>query len=128
GDLLGDAPDHLVDIGALAQRAVDLEPELALRRVADLGRRGDGADRRGLVEILAEGPGPALVFAGLLQVAPRHVQADRVAPDVLVGPGRGDPGAAGAHHRDHLGFPVVVAGHRRIVHRAGLARVQRHEV
>src|SRR6266850_7190802 len=40
-DLLGHAPDHLVDIRVLAQLAVHLEPELAFFRVPAL-RRGGG--------------------------------------------------------------------------------------
>src|SRR5262245_53726703 len=85
GDLLGHAPDHLVDIGVLANGAVDLQPELALRRVPDFRGGSDGADRGSLIEVLAEGPGPALVLADLLKIAPGHVQAYRVAPDVPVG-------------------------------------------
>src|SRR5258708_2412513 len=110
-DLLGHAPDHLVDIRVLAQLTVHLEPEFALFRMPTLGRRGDRPDRSGLVEILAEGPGPALVFSDLLQIAPRHVEAHRVTPDVIVGPGGRDLVAARADHRDHLALPTVVAGH-----------------
>src|SRR5216684_9120981 len=65
-DLLGHAPDHLVDVRVLAKLTVYLEPEFALFRMPTLGRRGDRPDRSGLVEILAEGPGPALVFSDLL--------------------------------------------------------------
>src|SRR6266568_4388613 len=119
-DLLGHAPDHLVDIRVLAKLAVYLEPELAFFRVTALRGGSDRPDRGGLVEILAEGPGPALVLADLLQIAPGHVQAHRVTPDVLVGLGRRDLMAACADDCDHLGLPVVMGRHRRIVHGATL--------
>src|SRR5260221_9496583 len=119
-DLLGHAPDHLVDIRVLAKLAVYLEPELAFFRVTALRGGSDRPDRGGLVEILAKGPGLALVLADLLQIAPGHVQAHRVTPDVLVGLGRRDLAAARADYRNHLGLPVVIARHRRIVHGAAL--------
>src|SRR5882762_4428354 len=119
-DLFRHTPDHLVDVRVLAKLAVYLEPELAFFRVASLRGGGDRPDRGGLVEILAEGPGPAFVFSDLLQIAPRHVQAHCVTPDVFVGFGRRDLVAARADYRDHLGFPVVVGGHRRKGHRAAL--------
>src|SRR6266705_4488798 len=81
---------------------------------------GDRPDRRSLVEILAEGPGPAFVFSDLLQITPGHVEAHRVTPDVIVGFGRRHFVAACADHRDHLGLPVIVARHRRKVHGATL--------
>src|SRR5437773_5371227 len=115
-DLLGHAPDHLVDVRVLAKLAVYLEPELAFFGVAPLRGGGDRPDRGGLIEILAEGPGPALVFSDLLQITPGHVEAHRVSPDVLAGFGRRDLVAACADYRDHLGLPVVVARHRRKVH------------
>src|SRR5712692_7194988 len=77
-DLFGHAPDHLVDIRVLAKLAVYLEPELAFFRVPALRGRGNGPNRGGLVEVLAEGPGPAFVLADLLQVTPGHVEAHRV--------------------------------------------------
>src|SRR5436190_17133206 len=115
-DLLGHAPDHLVDVRVLAKLAVYLEPELAFFRVAPLRGGGDRPDRGGLVEILAEGPRPAFVFSDLLQITPGHAQAHRVTPDVLVGLGRRDLVAARADYGDHLGLPIVVARHRRKVH------------
>src|SRR5207247_8536021 len=115
-DLLGHAPDQLVDVRVLAKLAVYLEPELAFFRVAPLRGGGDRPDRGGLIEILAEGPGPAFVFSDLLQITPGHVEAHRVTPDVLVGLGRRDLVAARADYGDHLGLPVVVARHRRKVH------------
>src|SRR5258706_16433497 len=76
-DLLGHAPDHLADIRVLAEIGIHLEPELAFFRMSALCGGGARPARSGLVEILAEGPGPALVFSDLLQIAPRHVQAHR---------------------------------------------------
>src|SRR5438552_19201905 len=119
-DLLGHAPDHLVDVRVLAKLAVYLEPELAFFRVPILRGGGNGPNRVRLVEILAEGPGPAFVFSDLLQIAPGHVQAHRVTPDVLAGFRRRDLMAACADDCDHLGLPVVMGRHRRIVHGAAL--------
>src|SRR5712691_10951792 len=84
-DLLGHAPDHLVYVRVLAKFSVHLEPQLALFRVLDLRGGADRPDRSGLVEILAECPGPALVLAQLLEIAPGHIEPDRIAPDVVVG-------------------------------------------
>src|SRR5258708_23297974 len=83
-DLLGHAPDHLVDVRVLAKLAVYLEPELAFFRVTALRGGSDRPDPGGLVEILSEGPKPALVLSDLLQIAPRHVQAHPGNPHVLV--------------------------------------------
>ena len=47
-----------------------------------LGGAADRADRRRLVEALADAPRPALLLRLALQVAARHVEADGVAPDV----------------------------------------------
>src|SRR5438094_7708078 len=110
-DLFRHAPDHLVDVRALANLAVHLEPELAFFRVTSLRGGGDRPHRGRLVEILAEGPRPAFVLSDLLQITPGHVQAHRVTPDVIVGFDRGDLVAACADNRDHLGLPVVVGGH-----------------
>src|SRR5437764_926863 len=44
-DLFGHAPDHLIDVRALAQLTVDLEPELAFFRVPALRGGGDRPDR-----------------------------------------------------------------------------------
>src|SRR5258707_232235 len=66
-DLFGHAPNHLVDIRVLAKLAVYLEPELAFFRVPALRGGGNGPKLSGLVEILAQSPGPALVFSHLLK-------------------------------------------------------------
>src|SRR5688572_1459605 len=74
-DLLGHRPDHVAEVRLLALLAVYVEPDGPARRMADLGRRHQPAAGRGLVEVLAEIPRPAVVLAPLLQVAARHVQA-----------------------------------------------------
>src|ERR1035437_1237911 len=89
-DLLRHTPDHLVDIGLLAELAVHLEPELALGRMPYLACRRDRPARRGLVEILAEAPWTALVLSLLLQVAAGHVETDRITPDMVIGALGGD--------------------------------------
>src|SRR5204863_6144195 len=101
-DLLGHAPDHLVDVRVLAKLAVYLEPELAFFWVAPLRGGGDRPDRGGLVEILAEGPGPAFVLSDLLQITPGHVDAHPVTPAALARLGRPHLVAPRADYRHHL--------------------------
>jgi hypothetical protein len=49
--LLGNAPDHVLQIQALLHRAVDREQDRALAEMASLGRRLDRPDHRGMVQI-----------------------------------------------------------------------------
>ena len=56
-----------------------------LREVAGLRDRVDRPDRRRVVEALADLPRLLLVAHAALQVAPRHVEADRVAVDEVEG-------------------------------------------
>ena len=53
--------------------------------MADLRRRNELAARRGLVVVLAEIPRTAVVLAPLLQVPARHVEANGIAEDVVIG-------------------------------------------
>ena len=64
--------------------------------------RMDGAQRRGLVEGLAHFPGAALLLHFALQVAAGHVQAQRIAPDAVVGLLDRNIAAALAQHHDQL--------------------------
>ena len=116
GDLLGHRPDHVGEIRALALLAVDIEPDRAFRRVADLRRGREHAAGRRFVEILAELPWPAVVLAPLLQVAPRHVEAHRIAEYVLARPFCVDAPAAFADGDDHLGLIVIIRSFSRVVH------------
>src|SRR6266513_160079 len=84
GYLLGHRPDHFRQIGALALLAVHVEPEGAFGRMPNFLRRRERAARCRFVEVLAEVPGPPVVLAPLLQVAARHVEADRIAEDMIV--------------------------------------------
>src|SRR5207302_9519213 len=84
GDLLGHRPDHFRQIGALALLAVHVEPEGAFGGMPDFPRRRERAARCCFVEVLAEGPRPPVVLPPLLSVAARHVEADRVAEDMIV--------------------------------------------
>ena len=90
GDDLGRLPDHLREIAVLAQLAVDLEPDGAARRMADRARRRQRRAGRRMVERLGDRPGPAHLAGFLLAVAPGHVEADRIAEDVLQSPFGGD--------------------------------------
>ena len=71
------------------------------------------ADRRP-VEALAEIPGPPHIARGQLQVAPRQVIADGVAPDVVQRLRLVDIGTATADRDHQLGLVVQVFGLRRI--------------
>src|ERR1700732_29866 len=53
GDLFGDAPDHLVEIGGLSHRAVDGKRDRALAEMSRLRHRVDRADHGAMVETLA---------------------------------------------------------------------------
>ena len=86
-----------------------------------------GCYRRCLREGLAQIPG-ALDFAQRrLQVAPRHVEADRIAVDQGVGTLRRDANAARTDGNDELDFVVVVFGGQRVLHMADIGRNDRHD-
>src|SRR5207302_5530897 len=103
-----DVPDHVCQIALLPDRAVDLERDAATAHIADLADRVYGCYRRRLRERLAQIPG-ALDFAQRrLQVAPRHVEADRIAVDQGVGTLRRDANAASTDGNDELDFVMVV--------------------
>src|SRR5438105_10143055 len=116
GDLFWHRPDHVGKIGALALLAVDVEPNRPARGMADLRRGDELAAGGGFVEVLAEVPGPPVVLAPLLQIAARHVQADRVAKDEIVGAAHVDAPAALAERDNELGLVVVVRSLRRVMH------------
>src|SRR4029453_11922415 len=95
-DDLADVPDQLADRALLAEDAVDLERDPRLGAPPALGGAAHRADRRRVVEALADLPGPAELLRLALQVAPRHVEADGVAPDALHRIGGLDLAPAGA--------------------------------
>ena len=66
-----------------ADLAVDLQQHFAGIGVADRRLRNDFRARRGMLEGLAEIPWPAGLLGLALQVAARHVEADRVAVDAV---------------------------------------------
>src|SRR5690606_30001022 len=82
-DHLRDFPDHLAEIPLLANLAVHLQPDSAGRRVADLAGGNQLGAGRGLLEGLADLPGAAGLLRLALQVAPRHVERNAVAPDAI---------------------------------------------
>src|SRR5712691_7274959 len=103
---------ELGEIGALALLAVHAEPEGASGRMADFLRRRERAAGCRFVEVLAEIPGPPVVLPPLLQVATRHVEADRIAEDMVVSLPRVDavPTLGDRHYHFRL---VVVVGRLR---------------
>src|SRR6266852_759814 len=104
GDDVRHGPDHLLQVALLAHLAVHLQPDPSGARVADLGSRADGADRRRLVERLARLPGASFLLGGGLQIAARQIEADRIAEDVLEGGLALHAGSAlpDRHHQLHL--------------------------
>src|SRR5256885_16011395 len=86
--------------------------------MADLRCRNELAARRRFVEVLAEIPWTAVVLAPLLQVAARHVQADGIAEDVVIGALYVDAAPAFMERDYQLGLVMVVGGLRRVVHLA----------
>src|SRR5579871_1434485 len=81
-DDLRHAPDQLSQIALLRFLAVDREPDLALRGMADLRRRLDRRAGCGIVERFTDFPRPLLLARGDLQIAAGEVDADRIAIDV----------------------------------------------
>ena len=83
--------------------------------MAHLGRGHHGADRARLFNIFADFPRQSAVFAPELQIAARHVEADGVAPDIVVGIGGADVGAGLADDGREFAFPLIVDGLGRIL-------------
>src|SRR5690606_5107746 len=114
GNLAWDIPDHLVEIARLAALAVDVEPDGARRRVPDFTRWNERRSGGGVLEGLANLPGAAKLLRFALEVAPGHVEADAVAPDVRERVLGLDVTAAGLQCDDHLDLEVDVRGTGRI--------------
>src|SRR5581483_12009599 len=110
----GDAPDHLAEIRTLAHGAVYRERDGALLEMAGLARRMDRTEHRGVIEALADLPGLLLRGHAVLEIAPGHVEAERVAIDVIERLFRRDVAAAGFQRGNQLDLMVVVLGQRRI--------------
>src|ERR1041385_6507401 len=91
--------------------------------MTDLGGEEELAAGRRFVEILAEVPRPAVVFAPLLQVAARHVEAYRVAQYMVVGTLGIDAAPASVKRHDELRLIVIIGRFCGIVHGAAA----RHE-
>ena len=82
-----------------------------MARLRDGMDRADGTRKIGR---LAEVPGPAKLLRLVLEVAPRHVEPDRVAVDAVERGLDRDVAPALAKRRHHLDLEVVVGGLRRI--------------
>src|SRR5689334_11072492 len=119
-DDLRHVPDHLREVAVLLHLAIDLEIDAALLGMADLGSRSQRTAWRGTVEGLADFPWPLDVARGDLQVAPRQVDADAVAPHAVERLFLRDVAPAGFQRHHHLDLVVQVAGERRIRHGAAV--------
>src|SRR5256885_16646249 len=92
--------------------------------MADLRCRNELAARRRFVEVLAEIPRTPVVLAPLLQVPARHVEADGIAEDVVIGALYVDAAPAFMERDYQFSLVMVVGGLRGVVHLAA-ARDQR---
>src|SRR5262245_64742175 len=110
-----DVPDHVGEIAFLPPHAVDVEPDLAAGGMTDFRYAMDGTDRRRLGEGLADVPRPLFLPHLVLQVAPRHVEPDGVAPDDAERVGRREIDAGAANRRDELELVMEVLRRERIV-------------
>ena len=97
------------DVRRLARLAVDRQRDRGISWMADVFCSMDHTDRCRCRKRLAELPGPALVACVELQVAARHVQADRIAVDMVERLGDIDvsPPAADRNHEFDLVMEVV---------------------
>ena len=78
----GNAPDQLRHRAALALLAIDPQPDGGLLRASGLRLWRDGTDGRAVLKAFADAPRAPLLFHFALQIAPCHVQADRIAVDM----------------------------------------------
>ncbi len=84
-------------------------------RMPDFGDAVNRADRRRLRERLADVPRTLDFPHRALQIAPRHVEPDRVAVDQRLGALRRDAGAASADRDHQLDFVMIVLGRPRVL-------------
>src|SRR6185437_2183348 len=113
-DDFGNVPDQLGEVALLPFSTVHREPDLALGGMADLGSRLQRRAGRRMVERLADLPRPLLLARGLLQVAPREVDAHRIAIDVIERLLGRNVQPAALHGDDQLDLMMHVLGQRRI--------------
>src|SRR5690348_3658616 len=78
-------PDELVEVALLALLSIHFQPYSAPGRMADGRSRDDLRTGSGGFECLPDFPRPAELLRFALQVAPRHVEPDRIAEDVVQG-------------------------------------------
>ena len=119
-DGVRNVPDHVLQIGLLAQLAVDRERDGAGRVVAVACHGMDRGDRRRLVEGLAEVPRTTHVSRLDLQIAARHVQTDGVAVDMIQRTRGRDLEAATVQSHYQLDLVMQVRRAGRVVHLAAL--------
>ena len=113
GDDLAHVPDQLAEVGLLPELAVDEQLDEAAVE-DDAGHRRDLGDDRGVLEILAEVPGPTFLARCELQVAPRQVEAAGVAVDEVVRAIGRDAKTGSADRHDQLHLVMAVLRLRRI--------------
>ena len=128
-DGLCNVPDQLANLAALARLAIHVQGDVGIGNVGHLGRRHQAADRGRVLKALANTPGAALLLHLVLQVAPRHVQADRIAVNMRGRIGGADLRTAHANGHDQLNFVVQIGGQRGVGHQCrGTRRGMQHGI
>lgn len=114
GDDLRYFPDHLIKVALLTQLAIDLEPDVPVRRVADRLGWHDFRNRRGVLEGLGCSPGlPGFLRFGL-QVAAGEIDTDAIAEDVVRRYRDRNVGTATAQGNDQLDLVMHVGRKGRV--------------
>ena len=121
-DLVGDVPDHLVEIAGLLALAVDVEPDRPLGRVLHAFGRHQRRAGGGVLERLGHLPRTRQLLGDVLQVAARHVDADAIAEHVAHRLLRLDVHAARLQRDDQLHLEMHIARVRRVGELAITAR------
>src|SRR5450830_51635 len=127
GDGLADRPDHVAHVAFLLRYAVDLQADGGLADVGNVGGPVQLAYGGREVEGLADFPWAAGVLHLALQVAARHVEADRITEDVAGRVVDGDVRAALADGDHQLALEVEVGRRGRERQLGRGARRHRHD-
>jgi hypothetical protein len=103
-----------IGYGIAAPLAIDQERDFPARERSGLRDRMNRRNRRGLRERLADVPRPLLLAHVVLQVAARHVEADRIAEDKVLGISGCDVRTPFAYRHDELELVMQIARRHRV--------------
>ncbi len=113
-DLLGHAPNHLIQSRVLLDRAIDLESNAYLADMPHLADKMQRANGCGAINAFANFARLFLIAHGTLQIAARHVQVECVGIDVIERGGNRTILAALVQRSDELDFAVIIFCERRV--------------